>query len=223
MAPITLQGKAIVRELCTEQYGWDGPLPADKEVQWKSWKDSLEALEQLHIPRPYLPVSLLSTEQRELCVFSDASTTAISAVAYLSAVDDRGHNHVGFCKGKSKLAPRHSHTVPRLELCAVVLAVELADLLVDKLDSRSEVLHRFQSCANRRFYMYVANTVACIRKSSQPEQWHSVSTEYNPADHGTRPVPAACLGGTNWFSGPSFLQNNKEEATLTQPGSFELQ
>lgn len=132
VASITVQGKAIVRELCTEQYGWNNPIPAEKEAQWKLWKESLKALEQLHIPRPYLPVSLLSTQQRELCVFCDTSTTAISTVAYIRAVDIEGHSHVGFCMGKSKLAPRHSHTVPRLELCAAVFAVELADMLVDE-------------------------------------------------------------------------------------------
>lgn len=134
VAPITVQGKAIVSDLCTEHYDWDTPIPAEKETQSKSWKDSLSALEKLHIPRPYLPVSLLSTQHRELCVFSDASTTSISAVAYLRAVDDEGHSYVGYCMGKSKLAPCHSHTVPRLELCAAVLAVELADTLLDGLD-----------------------------------------------------------------------------------------
>lgn len=59
---------------------------------------------------------------------------AISAVAYLRVVDNEGQIHVGFCMAKSKLAPRHSHTVPQLELCAAALAVELADMLVDELD-----------------------------------------------------------------------------------------
>ncbi|KAK2905654.1 hypothetical protein Q8A73_009597 [Channa argus] len=54
----------------------------------------------------------------------DASTLAVSAVAYLRAFDEEGQVHVGFCMGKSKLAPRQPHTVPCLELCAAVLAVE---------------------------------------------------------------------------------------------------
>lgn len=69
--------------------------------------------------------------------------------------------------------------------------------------------------------MYVANRVARIRKSSQPEQWQFVSSEHNPADHGTRPVPAALLRDTNWFSGPSFLEND-ERVALTPPEFFEL-
>ncbi len=60
-------------------------------------------------------------------VFSYASTKAIAAVAYLRLTDSCGVNHVGFIMGKAKLSPEQ--TVPRLELCAAVLAVELAELI----------------------------------------------------------------------------------------------
>lgn len=89
------------------------------------WTDDLLNLEALSVPRPYVSVSLTSTVQKEVCVFSDASTMAIAAVAYLKIVEDNGQCHVGFIMGKSKLAPKPAHTVPRLELCAAVLAVEL--------------------------------------------------------------------------------------------------
>nr|XP_054598158.1 uncharacterized protein LOC129163741 [Nothobranchius furzeri] len=230
VAPVTIQGKAIVRELSIEHCEWDAPIPAKKATQWKSWRDSLKSLEQLHVPRPYLPMSLLSAPHRELCVFSDASTMAICAVAYLRVVDEDGHSLVGFCMGKSKVAPHHTTTVPRLELCAAVLAVELADTLIDELDTNihavkfytdSRVVLGYINNSNRRFYVYVANRVARIRKSSQPGQWHFISSENNPADHGTRPVPANLLGETNWLSGPSILKNDKEVA-LTQTEPFEL-
>ena len=82
----------------------------------------------------YQTVSLSSTQHREVCIFSDASTTAIAAVAYLRVIDSDGQCHVGFIMGKSKLAPRPAHTVPRLELCAVVLAVQLAELISEEMD-----------------------------------------------------------------------------------------
>ena len=59
---------------------------------------------------------------------------AISAVAYLKATDENGHTHIGFVMGKSKLAPHPPHTVPRLELCGAVLAVEMAELITEELD-----------------------------------------------------------------------------------------
>lgn len=48
-----MQGKALIRDLCTEHFEWDEPLPEDKENQWMARKDSVE-LEQLHIQRPYV-------------------------------------------------------------------------------------------------------------------------------------------------------------------------
>ncbi|KAI4903062.1 hypothetical protein NFI96_009858 [Prochilodus magdalenae] len=35
VSPVTIQGKALVRELSTEQAEWDDPLPALKEEQWR--------------------------------------------------------------------------------------------------------------------------------------------------------------------------------------------
>ncbi|XP_072321671.1 uncharacterized protein [Eucyclogobius newberryi] len=234
-APVTLGGKHMMRELTTEQYEWDAELPAEKQEQWKMWRDSIKDLEQLQIPRPYVPVSLSTqTQYRELCVFSDASNTAIAAVAYLKTVSISGDCHVGFIMGKSKLAPRPAHTIPRLELCAAVLAVEMADFIRDEADididqvtfhTDSRIVLGYIHNTSRRFYVYVSNRITRIRKSSHPNQWHYICTEENPADHGTRPVNAAALKDTNWFSGPALLvkpfDNHSTQASfdLVQPNA----
>ncbi|KAI4872908.1 hypothetical protein NFI96_015842 [Prochilodus magdalenae] len=106
VSPVTIQGKALVRELSAEQAEWDDPLPALKEEQWRRWTDSLCELEQLQRDRTYVPISLRSARHRELCVFSDASTMAISAVAYLKATDMEGNSHVGFLMEECKCLSR---------------------------------------------------------------------------------------------------------------------
>ena len=58
---------------------------------------------------------------------------------------------------------------------------------------------------SRRFYVYVNNRVQQIHQSSTPEQWLHVSTDHNPADHGSRSVPASLLGSTTWLTGPAFI------------------
>lgn len=88
-------------------------------------------VEQLKIPRCYIPASLSTTQRKELCIFSDALTAAIGAVAYIRSTDLAGQCHVGFIMKKSKLAPKPAHTVPWLELCAAVLAVDLYEILKD--------------------------------------------------------------------------------------------
>ncbi len=215
VCPITTQGKALVRELSTIQQDWDTVLPSDKEGPWKAWTSSLAELDRLQIPRAYVPTSMCGAQLRELCIFSDASTLAIAAVAYLRVIDSNGQPHVGFVMGRSKLAPFPAHTVPRLELCAAVVAVELMELIKGEIDLELHNIHFYTDSrivlgyihnVTRRFYMYVANRVACIREATQPSQWHYVCSEQNPADHASRFVTAAHLPLTNWFSGPDFLR-----------------
>ncbi|XP_034163934.2 uncharacterized protein LOC117598271 [Pangasianodon hypophthalmus] len=222
LAPVTIQGRALLRELTFEQSDWDTFLPEDKLSKWEAWRDSLQDLEQLHVPRTYTTTSLTEAVYTELCVFSDASTKAIGAVAYLKALQKDGQVEVGFVMGKAKLAPLSEPTIPRLELCAAVLAVEMADLIEDELDlelndikffTDSKVVLGYIYNESKRFYVYVHNRVQRIRQSSRPEQWHYVRTEENPADHASRSLPASCLAQTSWFSGPSFLRQPPAEKT----------
>ncbi|XP_073769028.1 uncharacterized protein [Danio rerio] len=214
VAPVTIQGKAILRELTAVSGDWDAPLPQKMEDAWTLWRVSLSELANFSIPRVYTEISTSTAMRRELCVFADASIKAIAAVSYLKVTDDEGKNHIGFVMGKAKLAPRPEHTVPRLELCAAVLAVELADLISVNLDLQfdavtyytdSKVVLGYICNETRRFYVYVSNRVQRIRRSSSPDQWRYVPTEQNPADHATRFVSAAHLQKTNWLSGPNFL------------------
>ncbi|KAL4009495.1 hypothetical protein ACER0C_003347 [Sarotherodon galilaeus] len=141
------------------------------------------------------PSGSSQAERKELCLFSDASTKAIGAVAYLKAIQTDGKVEVGFIMGKAKLAPLSESTIPRLELCAVVLAAEMADLIQDELDLDFDAVHFYTDSKvvlgyicneSKRFYTYVHNRVQRIHQSSKPEQWHYVRTEENPADHASR-------------------------------------
>ncbi|XP_054870215.1 uncharacterized protein LOC118471342 [Amphiprion ocellaris] len=200
---------------------------------WMSWRTSLSDLASLSISRPYTVSSPSAAVRRELHLFSDASTKAIAAVAYLRVTDAAGNNSVRFVMGKAKLTPCPEQTVPRLELCAAVLAVELADLISTELDLSldavtyyldSKVVLGYVHNETRRFYVYVSNRVQRIRRSSRPDQWRYVSTDENPADHAMRSVAASQLKDTNWLSGPRFLSmpgttNSENSYELVDPSS----
>lgn len=168
-----MQGKALFRELTSEQYEWENV-------------ESLSDLKQLQIHR------LLScTQKRETCIFLDASTMAIAAVAYVRVIETDGQCHVGFIMGKAKLAPYPAQSVPRLEQYAAVLAVELAELITEESDielhgvkfhTDSRIVLGYIHNTSLRLYVYVANRVTQVRKSTKPEQWHHISTDQNPAD-----------------------------------------
>ena len=159
----------------------------------------------------------------ELHTFCDASNEAIGAVSYLKSVQDDGHIQVSFVLGKAKLAPTHATTTPRLELCAVVLGVEVAELVIEELDlepqaivyySDSRVVLGYISNETRRFYGYVSNRVQRIRRSTLPNQWHYVPSHLNPADLATRSVDAQSLSESIWHTGPAFLHNKHVAADM---------
>ncbi|KAK7892056.1 hypothetical protein WMY93_024019 [Mugilogobius chulae] len=220
LAPVTIEGKSLLREFCADNSDWDAPLPKEKLKEWEAWRDSLHELSKLHIPRAYTAISLSNATHTELCVFSDASVKAIGAVAYLKIDQDNGQVDVGFVLGKAKLAPLSQPTIPRLEPCAAVLAVEVADLIQDELDLQihsvkfycdSKVVLGYIHNQTKRFYVYVHNRVRRILQSTKPDQWFYVSSENNPADHASRSVPASHLTQTTWFTGPAFLYKSNPE------------
>lgn len=80
----------------------------------------------------------------------------------------------------------HGHTIPRLELCAAVLATEIADIIRDQLKIHQDNFLFFTDCQvvlgyisneTKRFYIYVANRVGRIRLFSQQSQWHFFSEQ----------------------------------------------
>lgn len=167
----------------------------------------------------YVPMSLSKSMYTELCVFLDASNWAIGAVAYLRAVTEEGHCEVGMVLGKAKLSPQPEPTIPRLELCGAVLAVEMADLILEELGHKLDAVKFF--CDSRvvlgytwndskRFFVYAHNRVHRIRQTTFPEQWHYIPSEQNPADLATRSVPVPQLLDTMWFKGPDFLRKPPE-------------
>lgn len=182
-------------------------------------KNLLQELQQLRISRAYTTTSCSNASRKEVCVFSDASTKANGAMAYLKTTDVNSQIKVGFILVKAKLAPPTEPTVPRLELRAAVLAVEIAKLIVQEIDIQldavtfycdSKVVLGYVHNQSKRFYLYVHNRVQRIRQSTESNQWMYVPTERNPADHASRSVQASQLIKTNWFTGPTILYTAKQ-------------
>lgn len=101
-------------------------------------------------------------------IFADASEKATAASAYLHTIDREGNGHVGFLIGKAKLAPQSGNTIPRLELCAAVLASGLETTVSEnfyilpesiKYYSDSKVVLGYLNNITRRFHTYVSNRV----------------------------------------------------------------
>lgn len=230
--PVSIEGRAILREISSDVAEWDALLPKGKRDKWRQWKDSLECLQKLKIPRMYTSIPLSEAQRKEIHVFCDASTKAVGAVAYLKLTSSTGYIDVGFLFGKARLAPKPDISIPRLELCAAVLAAEVAELVQQELSTTihevnfytdSKVVLGYICNEERRFQVYVHNRVERIRHSTQIHQWHYVPTHVNPADHATRGLSAEHLPHSTWLSGPAFLtrlghhQTQREAFGLIDP------
>ncbi|XP_033109658.1 uncharacterized protein LOC117110921 [Anneissia japonica] len=164
VAPIMIQARVLFRNMITATSGWDEELPVGYQRSWKSWKDGLNKLTMLSVPRAY-PLNI--DKPVRLYVLCDDSELAVAAVAYLMNKDDTT-GQASFVFGKSKLALKAGHTIPRLELCAAVLATKITQVVCMEIDipsseviyhSDSKVVLGYLNNTTRRFHTYVANRV----------------------------------------------------------------
>ena len=231
--PVTLQGKLLLREMMStsENTGWDEPLDDSFRLRWIAWVESLCYLEDLRIPRMICRLSVEHSSRVEVHIFADASKDAIASVAYLKVFSDDDTSDVGFLLGKAKVAPSHGHTIPRLELCAAVLAVEIAETIKEEMGFSYDMFHFYTDSrvilgyianTTRRFFVYVANRVSRIHAFSGADRWKHVPTDQNPADLATRSFHARDLPGSRWILGPSFLREDSQSAPAVDDCEYPL-
>lgn len=97
-----------------------------------------------------------------------------------------------YMSSQTMLAPHHSSTIPRLELCAAVLGVEIRRFVADHLNIPTEPCYFYTGSRvvlgyiyneSRRFHDYVANRVdrSRIRRATLPIQWNFIAIDCNQA------------------------------------------
>ena len=101
--------------------------------------------------------------------------------------------------GKARVASVKKITLPRLELTAAVISVNVGSMLLKELayDDPTQAFHTDSTVVlgyigneAGRFKTYVGNRVQRIRDKSNPTQWHHVSGKENPADEASRGLRA---------------------------------
>lgn len=148
-------------------------------------------------------------------IFADASEQAYEAVAHQRTKTKEGQIHLSFILARSRVAPKRVHSIPRLELCAALVAAQLASLLRKELTL--EVAHttlwsdstmvltwlHSQSC---RFRVFVGACVSEIQELTKNCTWRYVDSDQNPADDLTRGKTLEELTDPNrWSQGTPFL------------------
>ena len=214
IAPFTLQGKLILQQMCRDDMGWDEELSGDLLLYWRTWLDDLNNLRDLKICRCYKPSSFGNVVKWEVHHFCDASFLGYGVCSYLRITNDADDVHCQLIFAKARVAPLRVVTMPRLELTAALLAVRISKMIVAELNisdvsehfwTDSQVAFGYIQNSARRFHVYVANRVEQIRTHTEPDQWHYVNTDVNPADYASRGLTVKSLLTSTWFHGPKFL------------------
>ncbi|XP_032785664.2 uncharacterized protein LOC116923312 [Daphnia magna] len=197
--------------------GWDQPLSIEILSKWKQWTSSLEKLRLVSVKRCFRPANFpLVGSDFVLVIFADASPVAFGAVAYLR-VRFGDKIHVSFVMAKGRLAPLKPTTIPRLELKAAVLAVNLSLIVKQELrlsfssvefhtDSQI-VLYQLRASHPGR-PSFVNKRTNEILQHSTVDQWHYIRSSDNPADDCTRGIVPKDFGpNCRWIRGPDVLFN----------------
>ncbi|KAI1696149.1 pao retrotransposon peptidase domain-containing protein [Ditylenchus destructor] len=134
LTPILLPAKIFFQTLWTHEpkLDWTTHLPKVKTEEWDSIIGDWSLDGPIRIPRQTTPGFV--PKSYELHVFSDASSYAYAAVAYLRTLgDDQAHSSLIFSKSRVKPTSGTRLTIPRLEMLGLVLGTRVLKLVKQEL------------------------------------------------------------------------------------------
>ncbi|XP_055906004.1 uncharacterized protein LOC129941403 [Eupeodes corollae] len=215
MNPFIVKAKIFMQTLWKLKLHWDESLPEDLHTQWLEYRNHLNDINQIKIPR-YVSTCNINTQ---IHGFSDASTKAYGACVYLRTIDEDGVVSSNLVCAKSRVAPIAETTIPRLELCAALLLVELLDRVISILGQHiqtycwtdSTIVLAWLASEPCRWTTFVSNRVAKIQNFPH-FTWNYIPTSDNPADLVSRGVfPHELIGNKFWFQGPNLLRLSEQD------------
>ena len=124
VSPCIVRARILIQDLFRLKINWDDRVPDSIGKAWASWLRELPHLSSCCFPR-CLTMGKREGAVAELHHFSDASQRAYGTASFLRTVTSQGEVHCALVTSKARLAPVKSLTIPRLELAAAKLAVEV--------------------------------------------------------------------------------------------------
>lgn len=213
VGPIVVQIKILIQRLWQSKCNWGEEVTNDIKNMWIQWKSQISSVEELLIPRRIIcdnPVEI------ELHGFCDASE--YGACIYLRSTNSRSEYTVRLLCAKSRVAPIKKISLPRLELCGVVLLTKLGRNVLQRLTvqihkvyywSDSTIVLSWIAREPTQWKTFVANRVAEIQRETKEALWYHVKSEDNPADLLSRGVnPDKLKDKKMWWEGPQVLHQN---------------
>ena len=192
---------------------------------WEKLIIGLPELNQFRIPRKVIS-SVDQGSMFEIHGFADASIKAYGACVYIRTINSTQEISVKLLCAKSHVAPLKTVSLPRLELNAAVLLVELvvkvSQILNIPIQKRflwtdSSIVLSWIAESPHNWKQYIANRVAKIQSHTSYEEWNHVRSNDNPADVVSRGAfPEQLRTSKLWWFGPQWLTTSSQHWPETQ-------
>ena len=222
IAPFIMKAKLLLQELCRKKLQWDEEISELEKRQGLHWLNDLSKLKEVKVERCLKPRDFGVIKTTELYLFSDVSRVGYGAVAYLRLVDDKDRIHCSFILRRARVAPIRKITIPRLELSAAVVSVQLRESIQRELDMKLDRVMFWTDSTSvlkcirnetKRFHTFESNRLTIIHNGSEVSEWRHVK-----GDTSKGLKLDELLRNERWLKGPSFLWKSESE----WPGSVEV-
>ncbi|XP_075168995.1 uncharacterized protein LOC142241135 isoform X2 [Haematobia irritans] len=215
VSPIVVRCKMLLQIIWAQKLHWDETVPQDVLMEWNDVKYQLMLAAQLKIPR-----FVAFNNYTNIHAFADASIKAYGACIYV-VTREFGVTKSSLLCAKSRVAPLKPITLPRLELCAAVLLVQLLNSVLHGFPSSPQSITCWSDSMitlcwiagnPTRWNTFVSNRVTKIKEGSCGANWRHVPSDLNPADIVSRGATTTVLTNNRlWFHGPQFLLQDEGE------------
>ena len=221
ISPVTVKSKIFIQHLWQQQLHWDEPLSQSDQEEWLTITKEISEATSVSITRRYF-TSEDNHFLYQLHVFSDASTKAYGAVAFIC-----NGNRTRFVMSKTRVAPLKQLSLPKLELMAALTGARLCSFITNTIklspsrtylwtDSQI-VLYWLHS--EKRLNQFVSHRVSEIHSLTTTSSWQYCPTADNPADLLTRGITSAQLQSAElWHFGPQWL-TTRDNWPIWQPSA----
>ncbi|XP_026747883.1 uncharacterized protein LOC113508909 [Trichoplusia ni] len=229
IAPSLILAKILIQKLWMEKVSWDDKINENLVDEWLTIREDFEEVKEVKIDR-WLGTLRSEVDKIEIHGFSDASTRAYAAVAYVRIKMQDGSVSTKLQAAKTRVAPLRTVSLPRLELCGALLLSRLLKQIQQAMRiptsniyawTDSTIVLAWLSGDPHKWKTFVANRVVEIAENVNNNRWFHVSSEDNPADIGSRGMLLVDLKKSDlWWKGPAWLSETeirlKQECAATE-------
>lgn len=235
LGPVIIIPEILLQEIWQLKMHWDESVPSNVHTRWIEFRERLEQLNELSVPRFVGGGGARSTVQ--IHGFCDASQRAYGACLYIRRRVNGGEFHSELLCSKGRVVLLKTISIPRLELCAALLLAQLWDKVRSSVErgveeislwSDSTITLRWISSCSRKWAVFVANRVGEIQRLTSISDWRHISSSENPADLLSLGLnPQEILSSALWWRGPKFLKGDEDswpqvDARIPEPEMPEL-